>query len=176
MTLVILIFLLLFVLVFAFVMLSSIIGFLLGKVPYVRTRQVDIQEMIKKVDIGRNDNFFDLGCGDGKVLFAVEKETGAMVRGYEITLWTHLYSRIKRVILHSSAQLIWGNFFKNDLSDATVIYCYLFPPLMPMIGEKVKGECKTGTKIISRDFPISNLNLVSSWKSPTNHTLFLYQV
>lgn len=172
----ILIFLLIFSVVFAFVMFSSIIGFLMGRVPYVRTRKADILQLADKLSITKNDYFFDLGCGDGKVLFAIEKLSGAKTRGFEITLWTHLWSRIKRLALGSKTELVFGNFFKNNFSDATIIYCYLFPPLMPTVGEKVMNECKSGTRIVSRDFPIPNLKLVGSWKSPTKHILYLYQL
>lgn len=173
---VLLLFILLFTLVFAFIMASSIVGFIQTRVPYVRTRHSDILEIVRTVPISKSDLFFDLGCGDGKVLFAVEKESGARVRGYELTLWTHLLSRMKKLLSRSKAQLVLGNFFKSDLSEATVIYCYLFPSLMPMIGDKVKAECIPGTKIISRDFPISNLVLSKSWRTPTNHTLYFYQL
>lgn len=168
--------LLLFSVIFTFVMASSVLGFLMTRVPYVRTRTLDVKEIVKKTPITSTDTFLELGSGDGKVGLLVEKLSEAKVIGYELTLWTHCLSRLKAKITQSKAKFILGNFFKKDFSEASVIYCYLFPGLMAPIGAKASKECKPGTKIISRDFPISNLPLNTSWKSPTGHTIYLYKI
>lgn len=174
--LLLLIFLLIFTFVFTFIMGSSVVGFIQTRVPYVRTRAADILEIVKKTPITETDVFFDLGSGDGKVIFTVEKNSGAKVKGFELTLWTHLLSRINKMVRRSSAQLVMANFFKRDFSEATVIYCYLYPALMPVVSRKVLAECKPGTKVIARDFPASDLNQIDRWKSSTGHTIYVYQV
>src|SRR5207248_548166 len=113
--------------------------------------------------------------GSGKVLFAVEKVTGAKVRGFELALWAYLWAKIKKAVKGSRAELKYGNFFKQNFSDATVIYCYLYPPLMRMVGQKVIEDCRQGTKVVSRDFHIPNLQQVASWKSVTGHDIYVYQ-
>jgi hypothetical protein len=176
MALIVLLVLLVFSLIFTFIMLSSVIGFLMTRVPYVRTRTQDIKELIKKVPIETQDVFFELGSGDGKVSLLVEKVSGAKVKGFELTLWTHWLSKVKAKAIGSDAKFVLGNFFKQDFSEASVIYCYLFPGLMDPIGAKVMKECKPGTKIISRDFPIPYLPLEKSWESPTGHTIYFYKI
>ena len=174
--LLILLFLLAFTVIFTFVMATSLAGFVMTRVPYVRTRSRDVIEIISKTPISSSDVFFDLGSGDGRVVFLVENVTGARVKGFELTLWSHLWSRVKRFAKRSRAELVYGNFFKRDFSEATVIYCYLYPNIMRMIGDKVLAECKPGTKVISRDFPISNLPETISWRSTTGHSIYLYQI
>jgi hypothetical protein len=171
-----LLFLLAFTLVWFFYMASSLVGFIMTRVPYVRTRSGDISEIVRNVPVSKEDLFFDLGSGDGKVVFAVEEESGARVRGYELTAWSHLLSRVKRRFKHSNAELLLGNFFKHDFSEATIIYCYLYPPLMKRLSQKMLSECTMGTKIVSRDFPIPDLKEASRWKSVTGHTIYLYQI
>lgn len=167
---------LLFSLLVLFIISSSFIGFVMTRVPYVRTRAADIKEIVRRVPITAADSFFDLGSGDGKVMFLVEKISGAKVKGFELTIWTHIWSRIRRVAKKSRAEFVYGNFLQNNFSQATVIYCYLYPHLMRMIGEKVLADCKPGTKVVSRDFPIPNLTKIDEWKSPTGHDIYLYRV
>lgn len=176
MLLLLLIFLLLFSIIFTFVMFTSLVGFAMTRVPYVRTSRGDIEEIVKELPITQKDIFFDLGCGDGKVVFEVERLSGAKGRGFELTLWTHLLSRFKKFVLGSRAEFVLGNFFKQDFSEATIIYCYLFPGLMRSVGEKVLSDCKQNTLVVSRDFPIENLEEIKKWKSKTGHTLYVYQV
>ena len=166
---------LIFSLILFFVTASSFVGFVMTRVPYVLTSRADILELVQKVPITKDDVFIDLGCGSGKVLFAVEKASGAKVKGFELALWAYLWGRIKTVFKKSGADIRLGNFFHQNLSEATVIYCYLYPPLMRGVGQKVIDDCRQGTKVVSRDFPIPNLQQIGSWKSVTGHDIYLYQ-
>ncbi len=167
---------LLFSLLIIFIMGSSLLGLARTHVPFVPTAVSDIIQVGQRLPIEQNDVFVDLGSGDGRVIFEIEKLTGAKVRGYELTLWTHLLTRLKKSLRGSHAELIWGDFFKANLTDATVVYCYLYPPLMRAVGEKILAECKKGTHVVSRDFPIPNLEKLDYWKSSGKHEIFVYKI
>ncbi len=158
---------LLLFLVLALVMLvvitSAFIGFVLTRVPFVPTTKKDITLIVKKLPITSKDIFYDLGSGDGKVPFLVEKLSGASVTGFELTWWTHILAKIKKPFKHSRANFINRNFFKQDWSNATIIYGYLYPPLMARVEEKFLTECKQGAVLVVRDFSLPSLKPVEVW-------------
>ena len=144
--------------------------------PFVPTPAKDIKPMVDRLGIGSEDYVFELGSGNGKVVFLIEKYSGARVKGFESTLWTHLWAKILKSLKKSKSELIHGDFFQTSWQDATVIYMYLYPPLMPQIAEKALAECRPGTRLISRDFYNENLNQVDRFKTPGGHEMFVYQI
>ena len=159
-----------------FFITSSFLGFVITRVPFVPTAASDVRSIVERVPLSPNDIIYDLGSGNGKVAFMMEQLTGAKTVGFEATLWAHWYARLKKLLIRSGAKFILGNFFKHDWSEATVIYCYLYPSLMTQVGEKILTECRQGTKVIVRDFPIANWQRTDYFRTYGRHEVFVYQV
>jgi hypothetical protein len=169
-----LIFFLLFTILLLFVICSAFFGFVRTRVPFVPTRDSDVKFIAHELGITSNDIFYELGSGNGKVCFAVEKATGAKCVGYELTRWTHLWAKIKSKLIKSKCDFKRKDFFKEDWSKATVIYGYLYPPLMNRIREKFLAECKPGTKAIMRDFFLPDLKPNEIYRREGDHEIFVY--
>ena len=165
----------LFALLLLFVIISAFLGFLLTRVPFVPTRASEIEFIVKELGITSRDVFYDLGSGDGKVVFLIEKLSGAQVRGYELTWWTHLLAKIKKFVSGSKAQLKNQNFFKHSWSDASYIYGYLYPPLMGRVEEKFFADCKPGSIAIIRDFPFHKTKPDKVYHLPKKHEIYIYK-
>ena len=157
------IFILLLFLVLAFLILfvifSEFIAFVRTRVPFVPTTAGDIEFIVKKLGISSKDIFYDLGSGDGQVCFLVSKLSGAKCVGFELTWWTYLLARLKRQLTNDKKNIDFKNknFFKSDWSEASIIYAYLYPPLMARVEEKFLQDCKPGSRAVVRDFPFPNL-------------------
>lgn len=151
--------LLLFALVVLVVITSSFIGFLQTRVPFVPTSDEDVATIVKKVGISEKDTFIDLGSGDGRVVFLVNSLTNARTIGYELTWWTYVLSVLKLKVKRAKLKVEFRNqdFFKHSWEEASVIYGYLYPPLMGRVEEKFLQDCKPGTVAVIRDFPFPNL-------------------
>ena len=175
MLLVFLVAMLLFAFVMLFIITSAFLGFLLTRVPFVPTYRGDIEFIVKKLGISSHDVFYDLGSGDGKVVFLVEELSGAKTKGFELTWWTHLLARIKKLIKGSKAQFINRNFFKQDWSGANFVYGYLYPPLMGRVEDKFLADCKPGSIAIIRDFPFPNLKPAEVYNMPKEHEIYIYK-
>lgn len=173
--LVISIVLLFFVLVLLFVISSAFLGFVITRVPFVPTYKSDVEFIVKKLSISSDDVFYDLGSGDGKVVLLVEKLSGAKVKGFELTWWTYLLARIKKVLRGSQAEFVNRNFFKQSWSEANYIYGYLYPPLMARVEEKFLADCKPGSVAVIRDFPFPNLTPVEICYMPKEHEIYIYK-
>jgi hypothetical protein len=167
-------FMLAFAILLLFVITSAFLGFLLTRVPFVPTYASDVEFFVKKLGLSAKDTFYDLGSGDGKVVFLVEKYSGAKVKGFELTWWTHWLAKIKKIIRKSNAQFVNRNFFKQPWAEATVIYGYLYPPLMGRVEEKFLAECKPGSIAVIRDFPLPNLKPQEIIYRPKKHELYIY--
>ncbi len=169
-------FMLAFALFLLFVIFSAFVGFLLTRVPFVPTYAGDIKFIVKKLGITSRDIFYDLGSGNGKVVFLVEKLSGAAVTGYELTWWTHLWAKLQKILTGSKAKFINRDFFKEDWSGANIIYCYLYPPLMGRVEEKFKADMKPNSIAIVRDFPFPNMAYSDKYYLPKQHEIYVYKL
>lgn len=169
-------FFLLFSFALLFVIASTCIGFIYTNIPFIKSKKEDFEFVIRDLGINRSALIYELGSGDGHIAFHAEKLTGAKVKGFEATLWPYLVSLIKKKIKNSKAEFVFGNFFKANWSEATVIYFYLYPPIMPKVVAKIKSECKPGTVIISHDFPLSNLGEEKYYPFLKPHGIYVYRI
>lgn len=167
---------LLLALVLLFLVLSEFVAFIRTRVPFVPTHAGDIKFIVKKLGISSRDVFYDLGSGNGKVVFLVEELSGARVKGFEVGWWTILYAKLKALIKGSKAQFVNKNFFKQDWSGANYIYCYLYPPLMGSIEDKFQLEMKPGSVAIVRDFPFPTMAYTEKYLMPKKHDIYVYRV
>ncbi|KXK29011.1 MAG: Histone methylation protein DOT1 [Candidatus Hinthialibacteria bacterium OLB16] len=169
---------LLFAFLLLFVVSSSLLGFMLTRVPFVPTRAADIEFIVKKLGITSKDIFYDLGSGNGKVCFIVNKLTGAKCVGFELTWWTYLWAKIKLKFKDQKSKLQFKNqnFFNHNWGEATIIYGYLYPMLMRQVQEKFIADCKPGSRAIIRDFPFPDLKPVEVFYLPQNHEIYVYKV
>ena len=172
----VLFFFLIFALVLLFVITSAFLGFLITRDPFVPTYASDVEFIVRELGIKSHDVFYDLGSGDGKVVFLIEELTGARVTGYELTWWTHLLAKIKKFFKNSRAVFYSQNFFKHSWQEANYIYGYLYPPLMGRVEEKFLNDCKPGSIAIIRDFPFPNLKPVEIYSMPKKHEIYVYKI
>jgi SAM-dependent methyltransferase len=104
---------------------------------------------------------YDLGCGSGTILFAAAKaEPRAKLIGYEVIRPLVWWGRFRNLRLQTNIKFYCANFFKSDLSEADVIFCYLFPGLMERFYREIYPTLRPGTRIISHGFLLSNLEPV----------------
>lgn len=136
--------LLVLVVVLLFVIVSEFVAFLRTRVPFVPTHAGDIEFIVKRLGISTRDVFYDLGSGNGKVVFLVNKLSGATCVGFELSWWTFLFARIKSKVNGQMSKVAFKNknFFKADWSGANYIYGYLYPPLMGRVEEKFLADCR----------------------------------
>jgi len=54
--------------------------------------------------------------------------------------------------LRSRVKMTLGNFYKQDLSDADIVVCYLLPNTNKKLEYKLLRELRPGTRVISNTF------------------------
>lgn len=140
------------------------------------TTNNDIPYLVSALPIKGSDVVYDLGSGNGCVVFGIERACGARVAGGEMILILHLLSRLKRWWYGSKAEFFLGDFYRVSVKDATVIYVYLLPKLLPALFEKVQTECQPGTIIVSRDFYAEGRTPERELQTLTGHKFLIYTV
>ena len=126
--------------------------------PYVPSPYEVMRKMLQVALVGPDDVVYDLGCGHGRVLVMAVKEFGAKKAvGYELRedLYESTLREINRQNLRERINLINGDLFKADISEATVITLYLTVSGNERLKTKLAKEARPGTRVVSHDFSMN---------------------
>ena len=138
--------------------LFSIFYIIVTGVPWVKTPDKNIKKIFDNVDLPKGSRVYDLGCGDGRFLFESEKR-GYQAMGFELYIYPYLKAVTKKKLTKSTIKIKRKNFFKNDLSDASLVFVFLVGRIMKKTEEKLKKELKSGSVVASYGFEFPNLKL-----------------
>jgi len=131
-----------------------------------------MENMIKLAGITKHDVFYDLGCGDGRILKLVAEKTGAKCIGIEADPIRYIWAKIN-TMRNKNVKILFGNIFKKDISNGSVIFLYLQERTNEKIKTKLRQELRKGTKIASYWWPMKN------WiplKTDSKSRIFLYRI
>lgn len=124
--------------------------------PYVPTPDAVVEAMIDAAGITDGALVVDLGAGDGRLLFrAVEKAERVTAVGYE--LHEERYARLLSLVKShwcDRIKVMRQDLRQADVSQASVVFLYLFPQANAELQSKLRAECQPGTRIVSHDFPM----------------------
>jgi predicted RNA methylase len=131
--------------------------------PWLPSPMKTVHKMLAIADVGSNDVVYDLGCGDGRTLIVAARRFKARAVGIEINPLRFLLCQFLITILglRKRVRIKFGNFFKKDLSEATLVTCYLLQETNYKLERKFLEELRPGTKIVSNSFTFSKLPEVS---------------
>jgi len=126
----------------------------LDSAPYLPTLKKNSETMIMLADISPGTKVYDLGAGDGRLLERAAKK-GADVTGFEISASLFLFLVLKKAIKRASWKVRMANFWKKDISDADIVFCFLTPRAMRRFEREKFGTMKKGARLVSNYFPLS---------------------
>ncbi len=136
-----------------YIVASFFYPMLAGGAAYGHSPRKIVAFALKLADLKENEVFYDLGCGFGGTLIEASKlcDHG---KGIEMEPVRWFISTLRA----RKAQVILGNFFKHDISDADVIFIFQFKgKINNRIVEKIRAGTRTGTRIVSYYWPIENM-------------------
>ena len=144
---------------------------------YVSTSRAKISAFINAVPMTAEQKLVDLGCGDGRVLREAQKRYGVRAVGYEINPLAYLKARIFSFGTNN-IKIRHQNFWEADLSDADVVFCYLYPDVMKRLATKLVASLKPGAVIVSSNFSLPGFapsQVIRLASSLHNDPIFVYQ-
>jgi len=172
-------FLLLLVSLVVFLMLLTVIVNLFIRVPFVPSKKRVINRVLDLARLKDGDKVYDLGCGDGRFLIEAGKRARITATGFEAAPIPFLLAYLLKWINRSKIRISAHNFFKENLKDADVIFCYLGPETMAELAGKFRRECHKGARIFSNTFHIEGMTPVKVWAKDKEHklpTIYLYEI
>ena len=124
--------------------------------PRWRTKKETARAAFKLARLGKKDTVYELGSGEAIALMVAASEFKAKGVGIEIEPFRFFLSKITvwRKGLNKEIKFVRGNFYKEDLSGATVLYLYLVPQTLNRLIPKFRKELKKGTRIVSYKYEI----------------------
>jgi tRNA A58 N-methylase Trm61 len=125
-------------------------------ISFIPTPFEDIDTFFKLAPVSHIDVVYDLGSGDGRLLFsALEKGAGKIV-GVELnsSLASEARKTSREKGMEDKSTFLEADVMDVDLTDATVVLCYLFPSASEALKPKFELELKPGTRVVMESFPV----------------------
>jgi len=120
---------------------------------FTSTAGVRIKSFLDAVPMNGTELLVDLGCGDGRVLRAAQRRYGVRALGFEVNALAYCVARILSFPM-KGVQIRCKNFWSENLRDADVVFCYLFPDVMRRLATKLEKELRPGARVVSCNFPV----------------------
>lgn len=156
--------------------LISALQSLFGGAPFVPLEYEVGQGMLKAAKPRKGETIYDLGCGDGRQLIMAALAYPVRCIGVDIS-WAPLlkgWLLIWLLRLHRNVTLRWKRLENQPLTDANIVFLYLFPSLLRKLRPKLETELPPGTRILSARYPIPDwppTKTITTHK----HPIYLYQ-
>jgi cyclopropane fatty-acyl-phospholipid synthase-like methyltransferase len=123
--------------------------------PFVPAKKRDLKRIARVAKISKGEYFYDLGCGNGRVVTYMVKRHGARGVGVELAWPIWLWARVKAMFTKGELEIKLGDLFKLDLSKADVVYFFGMPDTIKLkLKEKMERELKKGARVVSYVFSV----------------------
>lgn len=121
--------------------------------PYLPTMRAQQKVALDLLDLKKGQVFYDLGCGDGRVLKAAAKR-GLKTTGYELNPILAVVAWLSTLRYRKNVRIKCGNFWNANIKDADGIFIFLIKNKMASLDKFIQGRCKKPVKLASYAFQI----------------------
>lgn len=146
-------------------------------ITFIPTPHEDINSFFELAPVTSSDVVYDLGSGDGRLLFAALELGAGKAIGVELdpALVREATETAKEKGLENKVEFLKGDIMDVNLCDATLVLCYLFTTASAALKPKFVAELKLGARIIMESFPVHGWKPVKTEKHGFR-TFYLYQM
>jgi methyltransferase family protein len=122
-------------------------------VVWVPTPDEVVERMLTMAQTKPEDFVIDLGAGDGKIAIAAAKKFGARSMGVEYNpdMVAFAQKNAQAAGVTGKANIVHGDIFATDFTQATVITMYLLPSLNMKLRPQILA-LKPGTRVVTHAF------------------------
>ncbi len=143
--------------------------------PWVPMRSRDLSRLDRLIPLKSTDRVYDLGCGDARTLAHALEKGAHSATGYEVSLIPYILALRHKRKYHTKLKLFFRDFWKEDLSDATVIFIFLSYKAHARLGKKFMNELKPGTRIVAYVWPIEGWTPIVVDKQVDDLSMYMYE-
>jgi SAM-dependent methyltransferase len=119
--------------------------------PYLPTMRAQQEVALDLLNLQKGQVFYDLGCGDGRVLRAAAQR-GLKATGYELNPILAVIAWLNTLWYRKNVKIKCGNFWNADIKDADGIFVFLIDKKMARLDKFIQGQCEKPIKLASYAF------------------------
>lgn len=145
--------------------------------PWLPSRRQEIERILPLANLQPGEVFVDLGCGDGRVVFAAAERYGADAYGCDISLLPYCVARIRWLFspARSKIHLSLRDLYAMPINTADVVFCFLMPKTLERLKTKFVQELKPGAHVVTNCFRIRGWEpILAEQPIPTMPAIFVY--
>jgi tRNA G37 N-methylase Trm5 len=152
----------------------------LKEIPFVPTPHPLVEKMLQLAAVKPDEVVYDLGAGDGRIIFTAVNKFSARGVAVELDLWRSSLIREKviRLGLKERVEVRQEDLFQTSLRGADVVTLYLLPEANRRLSKKLLQELPSGARVVAHDYPIPGwrpIEVINVKCDGKLHTLYLYQ-
>ncbi|MBI4098848.1 MAG: hypothetical protein HY437_02355 [Candidatus Magasanikbacteria bacterium] len=144
--------------------------------PWVPMRRGDVERVVRLAEIKPGQTVYDLGCGDGRLLFAAAA-CGAAARGFEISLLPWVIAKVRWLFSKHRARVAisFKDFWFANFYDVDIVYFFLMPAAYPRLQTKLQKELKPGAMVLAYVWPFPDWKPIQVDETPGRPTIYVYR-
>jgi SAM-dependent methyltransferase len=132
--------------------------------PWVPTRARQLRFLAEILPLKPGSIFYDLGCGDGMVLFGMAAAyPEAKVRGYDVALVPVLFANIRKLFggrIYRNVRVGWRNLFRAPIKDADVVFVFLLSSCYEKLMRRLRTEVRDDCMVVCEGWPLPGIEAV----------------
>jgi ribosomal protein L11 methylase PrmA len=146
-------------------------------VSFIPTATEEVGCFFDLAPVSNRDVVYDLGSGDGRLVFAaIERGAGRAV-GVELNpaRVRDANESAKKKGIESRVMFVEADLMDVSLSDATLVVTYLFSTASTALKPKFEAELRPGARVVMESFPIHGWK-PKEIKKLEHRTFYLYEM
>ncbi|KKR08275.1 MAG: Methyltransferase type 12 [Parcubacteria group bacterium GW2011_GWC2_39_14] len=149
--------------------------------PTGRNQRKEIFKIISEQKTAQT--FYDLGCAHGALAVRIKGKFPALsVYAIDMGSVRIFFAKIRAFVLRKKVNFICADIFNVDLSQADIVYTYLWYDIMPALEKKLQKELKPGAIVVTNTSSFLNWKPIKEIAPPDKasqkvniETLFVYR-
>ncbi len=146
--------------------------------PWVPSGRAEREAIAEALPVSETATVYDLGCGNGGVLFALlDRHPGVRAVGCDVA-WPPLLVAAFRRLLHRryrGLRLVWADYFRRQIGEADAVLLYALRRSYPRIMNKFSTELRPDAWVAVERWPFPGLVPAKTLRVPGGHDWFLYR-
>jgi len=149
--------------------------------PYIPSPQIVVERMLEMARVKPGETVYDLGSGDGRILFTAAQKFKARAVGIELSpeLCKLTTEKVARLGLSDQITVVQANLLKVDLRPADVVTIYLLTSSNIRLRPNLEKYLRVGARVVSNDYEIRGWDAkekVALKVDGAQHTIYLYEI
>jgi predicted RNA methylase len=125
-------------------------------ISFIPTPQDDVDGFFELAPVLPTDVVYDLGSGDGRLLFSALAKGATRAVGIELnhTLVQDATAKAEQLRFANRVKFLEADVMDINLTDASLVLCYLISRASEVLKDKFAAELKAGTRVVMESFPV----------------------